>query len=511
MPRFSEGSGTLVVADARDSFCRTGILLTGANGFLGKVLLGFLFDRYPDFRKLYIVIRPRQGASARDRFESEVLSSPALQAIVARRGREFLDSKIELLEGDLAQPLCGLSPDRIAEFAGQIGLVINCAGLVEFFPPVDESFRSNVDGVEHVVAVTQMLGARLLHVSTCFVCGEADGLIEETEPIAGFYPRRKGAGDPSFDHCAEIAYVRERVAQIRASSGGRRAREVNRRLTDLGRQRAQRWGWVNTYTYAKSIGEQIIAAEPGLQYAIVRPAIVECAAEFPFPGWVEGGRTAAPLVLMAMAGMRHWTVREDSPLEVIPVDLVAASILAVSALLLAGIHKPVYQVATAHANPVEIGFLIRLLHRESGKRVRRPRMGGVRILSVRDARQRRQKLQRKLRRAQSILSRVRQFLSRTGLPGNRPLAQASTAIRSITLKTAIRDQTLELYQPFVLDNRFVFETENIRAAYEQLSERDRLLLPWLPERIDWDDYWTNKQIPGVEKWVQPEAFKDWTF
>jgi long-chain acyl-CoA synthetase len=51
----------------------------------------------------------------------------------------------------------------------------------------------------------------------------------------------------------------------------------------------------------------------------------------------------------------------------------------------------------------------------------------------------------------------------------------------------------------------------MRAASEQLSERDRTLLPWAPERIDWDDYWTNKQIPGVEKWVQPEAFKDWTF
>lgn len=501
----------MAVADAKDSFCRTGVLITGANGFLGKVLLGFLFERYPEFKKLYILIRPRRGSSARDRFESEVLSSPALQGIVAKRGREFLNSKIELLEGDLAQPLCGLSEERIASLSGNVGLVVNCAGLVEFFPPVDESFRSNVDGVEHIVAVTRQLGAKLLHVSTCFVCGEADGLVEETEPIPGFYPRRTGPGDSRFDHRAEIAYVRDRVGQIRTSSGERRTREINRRLVDLGRQRAQRWGWVNTYTYAKSIGEQIIATEPGLEFAIVRPAIVECAAEFPFPGWVEGGRTAAPLILMAMAGMRHWTVREDSPLEVVPVDYVAASILAVSALLLAGIHKPVYQVATAHANPVEIGFLIRLLHREFRKRARRPRVGGVRIITVRDARQRRQRLQRQLRSAQSILSRMRQFLSRTGLPGNRSLAHASTAIRSITLKTAIRDQTLELYQPFVLDNRFVFETENMRAASEQLSERDRTLLPWAPERIDWDDYWTNKQIPGVEKWVQPEAFKDWTF
>jgi long-chain acyl-CoA synthetase len=116
-----------------------------------------------------------------------------------------------------------------------------------------------------------------------------------------------------------------------------------------------------------------------------------------------------------------------------------------------------------------------------------------------------------LRRAQSAVSRVRSFLARAGLPGRQPLAQASNALRTITVKTAIRDQTLELYQPFVLDNRFIFETENMRAAYERLSERDRALLPWTPERIDWVDYWANKQIPGVEKWVQPDAFKDWTF
>lgn len=501
----------MAVADAGDTFRRTGILITGANGFLGKVLLGFFFDRYPDFHRLYILIRPRRGASAQDRFQDEVLTSPALQEIVAKRGRAFLEAKVELLEGDLADPGCGLSAETTQGLAGKIGLVINCAGLVEFFPPVDDSFRSNVDGVEHVVALTRQLGAKLVHISTCFVCGESEGLIEETEPIAGFYPRRKGPDDDSFDYRAEIAYIRERAQQIRGAAGALRAREVNRRLVELGRQRAHRWGWVNTYTYAKSLGEQILAGEPDLDYAIIRPAIVECAAEFPFPGWVEGGRTAAPLILMAMAGLRHWTVREDYPLEVVPVDMVAASILAVGALLMNGAHQPVYQLGTAHNNPVLLGFLVRLLDREARKRVRRPRVGGVRIISARDARQRKQRLQRQLRRAQSMVSRMREFLSRTGLPGRQRLAKASTAIRTITLKTAIRDQTLELYQPFVLDNRFVFETENMRAAYNLLSERDQGLLPWTPELIDWDDYWTNKQIPGVEKWVQPEAFKDWTF
>jgi long-chain acyl-CoA synthetase len=130
---------------------------------------------------------------------------------------------------------------------------------------------------------------------------------------------------------------------------------------------------------------------------------------------------------------------------------------------------------------------------------------------MRDARERRQRLQRQLRRAQALVARTRQFLTRAGLPVHKPLTQASSALRTMTLQAAIREQTLELYQPFVLHNRFVFESENIRAAYTQMCDRDRELLPWAPERIDWTDYWVNKQIPGVERWVQPEAFKNWTF
>ena len=48
-------------------------------------------------------------------------------------------------------------------------------------------------------------------------------------------------------------------------------------------ERARVWGWPNTYTYTKAMGEQAIAMS-GCNYAIVRPAIVESALRFPFPG-----------------------------------------------------------------------------------------------------------------------------------------------------------------------------------------------------------------------------------
>ena len=491
--------------DASQTFRRNEILIAGANGFLGKVVLGLLLDRFPEFRHLHILVRPRANLTAQERFASEVLSSPALRPIVQKLGQEFVDSKISVLAGDIAEPNCGIQAAAIGKLSGRLGLIINCAGLVEFFPPADDSFRSNVDGVEHIVSLAKATGAKLLHVSTCYVCGQADGLVEETEPILGFYPRRKSPDDSSFDHREEIRYCRERIYRICDSDGRARSKQVLQRLTDLGKQRAEHWGWVNTYTYAKSLGEQIIAADNGLEYAIVRPAIVESALRFPFPGWVEGGRTAAPLVLVAIGGLRHWTVRRDAPLEVVPVDLVASAIVTVSALLLNGRGRSVYQLATAGVNPVLLEPLVRMLHQQSGK------PGRVRFLSAEAARARRIRLQRRIDRVQMLIAEARRTAKRTGLPGKRTLAAWGLALRKLGLQALFREQTLELYQPFILDNCFVFEAENIREAYALLSDKDRQLLPWTPEEIDWKQYWIDNQIGGIQKWVQPEAARHWSF
>ena len=474
------------------------ILLTGANGFLGKVILGLLLDRYPETRHVYVLVRPRWKLTAQERFEQETLQSPALTPLVEKVGLEALREKIIVLAGDVGLPNCDLIPADLQALEGQVDVIVNCAGLVDFFPPVDDSFRSNVEGVWQVLALARRLEAKVAHISTCFVCGEGDGLVEETQPIPGFYPRRQGAEDASFRHEDEIAYTQERARLIRESAGANgKSKEVARRLTDLGRQRAGQWGWVNTYTYAKSLGEQILAAQSDVDYAILRPAIIESALRYPFPGWIEGGRTSAPLVLMARGGLKDWPVRRDLPLEVVPVDLVAAATLAVTALLLGGRHEQVYQLATADVNPFPLEPLVNLLAVD------------VRFVSSEEARAGRERLQKRLGRAQAVLGSLKRTLESAGVPGGGPVGSWGVALRTRSLQASLREQTLDQYLPFILHNRYIFEAENIRAAFAQLAERDRALLPWDPERIDWEDYWTNHQVKGIEKWIQPEAVKGW--
>jgi len=533
------------VIDVSHTFAQNEILLTGGNGFLGKVVFGMLLDRYPQVKHLHLLVRPGQNQSAADRFSKDCLGSPALAALAAKLGDDFLSRKVSVWPGDVGRPYCGLEARTFDRLAGRVDLIINCAGRVDFFPPLDESFRSNVDGAEHVVALCRHWSAKLLHVSTSFVCGGSDGLVEETDPILGFYPHRKGPDDGTFSHVEELRYARDRIRQIYDSSGANgsaaassapsqtaqgsaaKSRDLAQRLIGLGKQRAEKWGWVNTYTYSKSLGEQIIAAAPHLDYAIVRPAIVESALRFPFPGWIEGGRTSAPLILMALGGLKDWPVREDAPLEVVPVDLVANAILIVAALLLEGQSERVYQLGSADVNPALLGSIVSLLARESSKHHkernnhREPgfvyRLAGVgpsrrlRFLTAEEAHARRNQLQERIARTQSFISGVSKAIEKTWLPGKRTLTQWSMALRSLSLQTTFREQTLGQYLPFVQDHRYIFESENIRTACNLISPRDRELLPWDPERIDWKEYWINHQVKGTEKWIQPEAVREWAF
>jgi long-chain acyl-CoA synthetase len=527
--------------DVGQTFRENEILITGTSGFLGKVVLGLLMDRYPDFKHLHVLMRPAKGLSPAARFEREVLGSPALRPVVEQLKREHpevdLNRRITVWPGDVGLPGAGLANHEVQGLAGRLGLIINNAGRVDFFPPLDDSLHSNVDGVEHLAAVARRTGARLLHVSTCFVCGAADGLVEETETVLGFYPRRQGPADTSFRVQDELNYCRERVSEIYRSAGvngdvrevsRRRPRELAQRLTALGRQRAEHWGWVNTYTYSKSLGEQLLAAEAEVPWTIVRPAIIESSISFPFPGWIEGGRTAAPLVLMALGGMKEWPMRRDAPLEVVPVDEVAAAILVAGALLLHGQHRPIYQLASADVNPIHLEPLVRLLHDEARRlnanggglsaRPGRPivqrlaarrRPGGPRFVSAAEARASRARQERHVERMQSFIARTRSLLEALSLPGHQRLAGWSAALRTLGLQSSFREQTLEQYLPFVLHNRYVFECENIRAAYALITPGDRARLPWAPEKISWERYWTENQIRGIQKWVQPGAVKDW--
>src|SRR5205823_6396932 len=188
---------------------------------------------------------------------------------------------------------------------------------------------------------------------------------------------------------------------------------------NVGMERARVWGWPNTYTYTKAMGEQAIAMS-GCKYAIVRPAIVESALRFPFPGWNEGFTTSAPLVFMALKGQRVYPASHKLVLDLIPVDLVAAGILGV-------------------AGAACVGRAERALIAEKGASWGAPLTSAL-------------------------------------------LTRADQALESVDRQLAPLELTWDLYLPFVAGERFVFQCAHTRELWRKLTPADRDKLPWDPEQ-----------------------------
>ena len=52
-----------------------------APGFVGKVLLEKFLRSLPQFRRIYILVRPKRGVSPRDRINKEIFSSECFSII----------------------------------------------------------------------------------------------------------------------------------------------------------------------------------------------------------------------------------------------------------------------------------------------------------------------------------------------------------------------------------------------------------------------------------------------
>ena len=65
------------------------------------------------------------------------------------------------------------------------------------------------------------------------------------------------------------------------------------------------------------------------------------------------------------------------------------------------------------------------------------------------------------------------------------------------------EKLIELYEPFILHNEHVFESENARLLSAALPPEERLVFGFAPESIDWWDYWINVHIPALRRWCYP--------
>ncbi len=77
-----------------------------------------------------------------------------------------------------------------------------------------------------------------------------------------------------------------------------------------------------------------------------------------------------------------------------------------------------------------------------------------------------------------------------------PLARAERDLARV-------EKLIELYEPFILHNEQVFESENVQLLSAALPESERAQFAYEPSTVDWWDYWINIHVPALRKWCYP--------
>ncbi|XP_044447719.1 fatty acyl-CoA reductase 8 isoform X4 [Triticum aestivum] len=147
------------------------ILITGSTGFLGKLLVEKILRVQPDVRKLYLLVRSPDAASAQHRVLTEVVGTELFDVLRRRHGADFnslIKDKIFPLAGDIVYENCALPSSTIEQISKEIDVIVSVAATTSFYERYDVALASNALGVAHVCHLANKCGnlKMLLHVST---------------------------------------------------------------------------------------------------------------------------------------------------------------------------------------------------------------------------------------------------------------------------------------------------------------------------------------------------------
>src|SRR3569833_1933372 len=171
------------------------VFILGRTGFVGKVLLAMLHDRFPDEGKANVMVRRGSGTTSETRFWQSVVTSPAFDTLRAKYGgpeglAAFLKQKVVVVDGAISVESLGRSEEEAEKVAKDIDVLIYSSGRVTFNPPLEAALRTNVEGTKNVLAFAKrMKRPALIHTSTCFVAGNRSGEGWEDEELDGYFPR----------------------------------------------------------------------------------------------------------------------------------------------------------------------------------------------------------------------------------------------------------------------------------------------------------------------------------
>lgn len=477
-----------------DSFTGKSVFITGTTGFVGKVVLEKLLRTVPELERIHLLIRGNSRyPSAEERFWQEVATSSIFDRLKQEGEdafRSMCQDKLRFVDGELTAERFGLEESEFAALADDLDLIINSAASVNFREPLHDALSTNALSLYTIIELARRRGTPVVHVSTCYVNGYHKGLIAESVagPACLAIPKNSAG---YYEVEPLIARLQARVSEVLARCTEDKSRVDA--LVEAGLDEADRYGWNDTYTFTKWMGEQLLLQHlQGQALTIVRPSIVESTLQEPAPGWIEGVKVADAIIMAyARQKVTFFPGDPNGVLDIIPADLVANSIIlsAAEALGCVAAHR-IYQCSSSSANPVTNRQVIDCVVQEGVQRhgdypnlfPARPRRPFFMIPAW--------AFHLGLGVAYHFTvgkQRLRHWL--TGSASTRALSDLDTTMKLVQIFS------------FYTRPRYRFSNDRLCDLASRAGEREQALLPVDSRAVDWPHYFRHIHLPGLNRYA----------
>ncbi|XP_075988806.1 putative fatty acyl-CoA reductase CG5065 [Anticarsia gemmatalis] len=277
------------------------LFITGATGFMGKVLLERLLSTCPEIGRLHLLMRDKKGQPPLKRL-AQLKQSQIFDKVRARNPRQL--DKLVAVAGDVSQPHLGLDNEAIASLR-EVSIVFHSAATLKFDEPMPVAIQQNVRSVERALDLCDKLPniQAFIHVSTAYSNAELSVVEERVYPP----PRPLQQVFALVDTLPE-----DLLAEITPQYISPKP---------------------NTYTFTKALAESVVLehGNRGYPVAIFRPTVVVCALREPFPGWIENLNGPSGVLVGAGKGLMHvFACRPRARADMLPVDLAIDTLIAVA-------------------------------------------------------------------------------------------------------------------------------------------------------------------------------------
>ncbi|XP_010454504.1 PREDICTED: putative fatty acyl-CoA reductase 7 isoform X1 [Camelina sativa] len=469
------------------------ILVTGASGFLAKVLVERILRLQPNVKKLYLLVRASDKKSAEQRLYKEVFKKELFRVIKRNIGDEGLNTliseKVVPVPGDISLKDIGVhDANLLQDMMQDIDIIINSAATTRFDERYDVALGINTFGAINVLNFAKkcLKPKLLLHVSTAYVCGERSGHILEKPFAMGETLKGKNKVDIN----TEMRLAEQKLKQL--IEQGCSKEQTEQVMKDLALKRAKLYGWPNTYVFTKAMGEMLLGHYRGsMPTVIIRPTIITSTISDPFPGWIEGLKTVDSVILSYGKGMlKCFLVDQKTVCDIIPADMVVNAMIAAAAEHFhdSGSHT-IYHVGSSNQNPMIYKKLYEMMIRYF---MESPLVGrnGMHIVPNLTTK--------------STMARFRVYTNLRYKIPIQVLGLLSTILPSLRdtyehhnrkFKMAMR--MVKLYKPYVIF-KGIFDDKNLETLrIKNEAKETEKLFGTNPKCIDWEDYFMNTHIHGL--------------